>query len=386
MIETVGIVGGGLMGCLAALGFARRGKRVTLFERAPALMTGASRGNEGKVHRGFTYGLDRTGATGLTLLRYGLTFESALRTALGRGVEDLFLHRRQYYAVHRDSSLPDDGVAGHMGALRDALARRGEPAAVRRLDRRERQALFADAIRDVWEVREESIDCNRLVDAVRAAVAAAPGIVVHHGATVACINHEPRARIIGTDGADLGSFDVVVNAAWEDMPRLERGSQGSLPEFCLRAKAGFVAVATGLPAMPVTITYGSFGDIVPHRDGRAYLSWYPSCLMGFTTAMDGAAAWYADRVRRFDFDAAYTRARAAFEALIPGLRFAAIPDERRFGPILAVAQSDIPDPQSRLHQRTLFGFHRRGAVIAVDTGKLTCAPRLAEELVELVCD
>ena len=47
-----------------------------------------------------------------------------------------------------------------------------------------------------------------------------------------------------------------------------------------------------------------------------------------------------------------------------------------------MARTDIPDRNSRLHVLTHFGFHRRGKVIAIDTGKLTCGPQLALELMD----
>ena len=385
MVARVGIVGGGIMGCLAALAFAQRGKRAVIFERCPQLMSRASQGNEGKIHLGFTYGLDETGATRDVMLRYGQKFESALKQLIEIDSDRLFLHRRQHYAVHQQSMLGDDGIAAHMRALGNALdSSTGGATSVRRLSTDERYGLFSDIIRDAYEVSESSIDCDTLVPGIRAAVAANPDIEVQTGAHIERIDgDEHRPTVIGANGNSLGRFDLVINAAWEGMPKLEHLAGSPMPDYCLRAKVGFIAsVPEGLPPMPVTVIYGSFGDVVPRSGETAYMSWYPSCLMGFTTDLDGAHEWYEKVVAEFDFDAAYASSCAAFSTLFPGFRPAKTPLRVVGGPILAVARTDIPDHNSRLHVRTHFGFHRRGKVIAIDTGKLTCGPQLALELMD----
>lgn len=375
------------MGCLTALGMAEVGWRVVLFERKLRLMDGASRGNEGKVHLGFTYGLDRTEATRSVMLDYGSRFESALARLVDVGEEQLFLHRRQHYAVHEDSALPDEGVARHMHAIAQALRERGSDWDVRQLAKSEREQAFGARIRDVWEVPEGTVDCVALGRLVDSAVRAEPRIEIRTSTAVGQISNDARPVITDPAGRPLGQFDKVVNAAWDDMPRIEGAAGAAVPEYCLRAKAGFIARMTGgEPKMPLTTVYGSFGDVVPQGDGSCYISWYPSCLMGFTTGYEDGHGWYDRLVESFDFTSAYRGSLAAFADLIPG--FSALPDpERRLGgPILAVAVTDIPDLDSKLHQRTMFGFHVRGNVVAVDTGKLTCGPGLALELRDLLLE
>lgn len=388
MARTIGVVGGGLMGCLAALSFSRRGDRVVLFERLDRLMASASRGNEGKVHLGFTYGLDATGRTQRLMHRYGSGFRPALEQLLDRDLSGLFLHERQHYAVHRNSALPEAEVDAHM-AMIGALPRRGAAAArtakgepvVRKLGRDEIAERFSDAIVAAYDVAELNLDCPALVRMIRDAVESAPGIEVRTGTRVASIGEADRPEVADASGTVLGAFDLVVNAAWDGMPALERRSGVALTGLCLRGKAGFIAsVPQGLPDRPVTIVYGSFGDIVPLAGGLAYLSWYPSCLMGFSLDVDQGVDWYDGVAAGFDFQAAYEQACAAFGALMPAMRFGDEPVECRAGPILASARSDISDPASGLHRRTNFGISRRGRIYAINTGKLTCAPVLAEEL------
>jgi hypothetical protein len=322
------------------------------------------------------------------MFRYGSTFEDTLTRITGQSDDRLFLNRRQYYAVHRDSSLKGDGVAEHMQALgamlQDVGSPGGEPT-VRRLGQSEKDAQFSDLIEEVWEVAEGTVDCHVLGQLVRAAVAAEPRIEVHHNVTVGSISSDETPSICDGEGRRLGTFTAVVNAAWDGMPLLEQVAGAPMPDYCLRAKAGFITRMTGgAPPVPVTTVYGSFGDVVPQADNLAYLSWYPACLMGFTTEIALGADWYESLRQQFDFEGALARSIAAFAQMMPGFAAEPVPERLLGGPILAVAVTDIPDPNSKLHRRNMFGFHRRGNVVAVDTGKLTCGPGLALELAEMI--
>ena len=76
----VAILGAGIMGATTALLLSRRGVRVTLYDQAPAPMTGASRWNEGKIHLGYLYAGDPSGNTADKLMPGGIAFKG---TAIG---------------------------------------------------------------------------------------------------------------------------------------------------------------------------------------------------------------------------------------------------------------------------------------------------------------
>lgn len=54
----VAVVGGGLFGATAAVELARSGANVTLYERHDDLLMGATRANQGRIHRGYHYPRD----------------------------------------------------------------------------------------------------------------------------------------------------------------------------------------------------------------------------------------------------------------------------------------------------------------------------------------
>lgn len=382
MAREVGIVGGGLVGCLAALRLARRGVKVTIFERRERLLLGASRNNEGKVHLGYTYGLDPTGATRELMFDHGLAFEPLLIEQLGEAASRAIIGRRQHYLVHRDSALGPDRVDAHMAAI---AALHNDPAsAVRRLADAEVRATYSDLVVAVYDVDEPSVECAILCDIVADAVAAEPNVAIQTGIVVDAIDDAGRPDV-RADGGSAGRFDAVINAAWDGMPAIERRAGAMTHELLIRAKVGFVTtLAAGRLEQAVTIVYGAYGDMVPLGAGRFYLSWYPEALMGMTTDVSEGTGWFERIARGFDFAECYRRSRAGLEAFVPGLAFADAPLETRAGAILAAAKSDIVDPESDLHKRTRIGIFQRGNVFAVDTGKFTAAPTFAKNLAELI--
>jgi glycine/D-amino acid oxidase-like deaminating enzyme len=392
--KAIAIVGAGLMGCLAAVAVARRGHHVVLIERSPRIISGASRNNEGKIHLGFTYGLDADGRTPEVMFRYGSRFERQFEQLVEASAGDAFLHRRGIYAMLADSLLPLPGAERHVArieALHEAHLQAGrlslseQGPLVRRLAAAELGARFGPRVVAAFDVAEPSVDCDRLCALAEAALRGNPRIEVVTGVEATSIEGEGQPEVAALDGRSLGRFDIVINAAWDGMPSLERRSRrGILGSLCLRGKAGFHAVVERGPAdVPVCFAWGSFGDVVPRPAGRAYLSWYPACRMGFTNELEAGPRWFDELSAGFDYMRAYRESRTAFAELLPGLSFAAEPEEIRAGAILAEAVSDIDDPHSGLHRRTGFGIAMHGNVLSVNTGKLTCAPGLALELADM---
>jgi glycine/D-amino acid oxidase-like deaminating enzyme len=70
----VGVLGGGLQGCCAALALADRAANVTLFDKNDALLSRAAVANEGKIHLGYMYAGDPTLSTAKTMMAGALAF------------------------------------------------------------------------------------------------------------------------------------------------------------------------------------------------------------------------------------------------------------------------------------------------------------------------
>jgi hypothetical protein len=135
-----------------------------------------------------------------------------------------------------------------------------------------------------------------------------------------------------------------------------------------------------------TLMCGRFGDVVNFGGGRAYFSWYPACLRGWSTDVEVPAAW--DAISRGHPDAVeagdiVARSLEAFDTVIPGLGGCRI-DSVSAGVIFAWGRTDIDDPASELHRRDEIGPAAFDGYITVNTGKLTTAPLFAQRIVQLL--
>src|SRR5436189_6009708 len=97
----VGVLGGGLQGCCAALALAERAVKVTLFDRNDVLLSRAAVANEGKIHLGYMYAGDPTLATAKTMMAGALSFAPFLERHLRQPAESVSFSVPATYVVHR---------------------------------------------------------------------------------------------------------------------------------------------------------------------------------------------------------------------------------------------------------------------------------------------
>ena len=378
MSGTVAVIGGGIQGTLCALACSAAGWRVTLFERKSKLWQGASANNEGKIHLGFTYGLDRSGETQARLAELGRRFEDTLAAILGTLPAGIVVARRVIYARHVLSALEAEATEAHLESTAGMI---GMAAAIRRVPLTELKALFSDQITDAWEVPETTIEPTVLGEAILARLTHQADIDIVTNADISELC--PDGTVWDVGGRRLGQFDRLLNCAWDGMARLSGDGAG----FCLRGKAGFIArVRSPGPALPVTFCFGPFGDIVPLGGDRCYVSWYPACLMGFTTDLSAGSRWFDHLAAGFDFAAAYRLTRRRLAELTRGFELDEQYERVRAGPILAAGSTYIYDLESRLHRRTAIGLDAHGRIATINPGKLTTAPWWANEAARWIKD
>ena len=386
------------MGASTALLMARRGADVTLFEAAPAPMTGASRWNEGKIHLGHLYAADPSLATARRVLAGGLAFPRLLRMLIDTPLDDAVTPADDVYAVHRDSIVAADAAAAYLDAV-TALARQHPEArayftdlrhaAVRRLSPVE-LARDHDPSRVVaaFAVPERSIDTRRVADRIVGALHAQSGLALRLGTRVDAVGRDTDAgRLhVSTSAGREGPFDLVVNALWQGRLAIDATLGLAVPpERSHRYRLSVFARADGPVELPSTVVAtGPFGDVKHYGGGRLYLSWYPA---GLRAQGDGIAP---PPLPALDADA---RERIA-DATLAGLQ-AAVPAvarlrgrlvERRVegGWVYATGSGSLGDHAASLHRRDRLGLVRSGGYVSIDTGKYSVAPWLARELVREV--
>jgi len=131
-----------------------------------------------------------------------------------------------------------------------------------------------------------------------------------------------------------------------------------------------------------TFVLGSYGDLVVYPDRHTYISWYPTCMKGWCSDVTTPPEWDGPSSGNSNRQSAANIARetlAEFGKVIPGLERSKI-DIVDAGIIFSWGESDIDHLESQLHKRFDIGVHEYDGYFSIDTGKFTCAPYFAQEL------
>jgi glycine/D-amino acid oxidase-like deaminating enzyme len=391
----VAVLGAGLTGALVALELAEAGHEVMLFDRQAQPFSGASLACEGKIHLGYVYALDQSRRTAMRMLRGAAVFRPLIARWTG---EDLFhraLSEPFLYAVPRDSLLPVEAIEAHFRAI--AKAARQMPAGPApgpdgRLDWEALpravygQTFDPDHVAAVLRTEERAMDTAELSGAIRAALAAAPRVILRMGCQIDRVSAaEGGYRVEGREGdaALAESFPVVVNALWEN--RVHIDATLGLPagrDLVHRFKFGlFTRAPEKLQAVPnVTFLIGAYGDAVRFAT-NAYLSWYPVGLVSQEIGVRPGRQEHLPEDARAEEIVTGTLANLA--RLMPGAAAALRPEAADWvlkgGFITAWGKTGIEDATSELHERHDVGVFSHGDYHSIDTGKLTLAPQFATE-------
>lgn len=153
------VVGAGLFGATAAIHAARAGHDVTLYDKASEIMTGATRANQQRLHRGFHY--PRSASTVEECHAGLVSFEKEYGEAILRGGS-------QYYAIAKGSKTSADEYIRFMDGqgLGWHLADLGSPLFNHRM------------IEAAFRVTEDRIDFHKLRSIIERDLKRA-GVVVH---------------------------------------------------------------------------------------------------------------------------------------------------------------------------------------------------------------
>lgn len=376
-----------MLGALVTNGLARRGHDVVVYERRPGLFDGASAAGEGKIHLGHVYALGGM-STANVMLRAALGFDRAVDGLIGRPLDwDRLRGGRFRYVVAPESLVTPDDLVAH-GERLEELRREvvhEDPSSTylgRPLD--DCRLRPVDGMPRWFDLDERCVDVQALRRVLVDALDSAPTVTVHRGVGVVGVEQVTtgwRLELLDASGTPTAhEHPIVVNCSWEDSARLDRAAgipRSEPPNLRLRT---FVHGHVDAAPMAVTVVHGPFGDVVVHRDGRLYASWYPTGLLGFANAESAPPEWCSalDDPRR-----CAEQIEATLENLrrhVPGL-----------GPVLdatvsarvvvARGRTDIDDLDSELHVRDESGLEANDGWISARSTKLTTAPQSAAAVV-----
>lgn len=400
---TALVLGAGIQGVCAAFALRSRGYRVTLVDQAEACMTRASGRNEAKIHLGFVYANDPSFRTASLMLEACLDFDLLLESWLGRPLDWPSMRSTPFvYAVMRDSLLSFDQLCDFYERLQGAYAERlmGRSYLGERPERLWRPASAEQSrwvdhtqVADLIETAEVALDLGRFRGEMAAILEASEGIECQFGMRVESAEHRPSGfRVEGTHTSGerwRRDADILVNCLWEGRLQLdaEMGLRPPRPwvyRLKYRLLGELPARLSGLPS--ITFVLGPYGDIATYPGARTYLSWYPACLRAWSDELSPPPAWdQACKGQVPEPTAAEIagEALAALDKIVPGVGLSCI-DQVDAGVIFSWGKThiDVDDPQSELHERHAIGVHADDGYFSIDTGKFTCAPLFASQLLE----
>jgi glycine/D-amino acid oxidase-like deaminating enzyme len=383
------------MGASTALHLARRGRHVTLFDRAAEPFSGASRWNEGKIHLGFLYAADPSLRTARALLPGGLDFRPQVERLTGISLRAVTTHQGDHYLAHRDSVVGADAIGAYLrdvAQLVEASPRAPDylvDVSTCRVDRLTSSELSDLADRDAvvagYRVPEHSVDTQFVADAFVHAVREEPSIELALGQRVTGVERagaDDDEWCIVTGNERHGPYRGVVNASWEGRPAIDL-SIGHRPDVDqqFRYRVSVFAHADHELDVPCAVLgVGPFGDVKNYDGRNFYLSWYPAGLVARAegdTAPSEPELSADDRaeLRRVVFDA--LAARLPYVERID----AAVTDARvEGGWVYSQGRGRLDDPRASVHRRNRLGISNIGTYYSVDTGKYSVAPTLADHL------
>lgn len=399
----VAVLGAGLQGTCVALELATRGVAVDLYDRNDACITQAGFWNEGKIHLGFVYANDRSLRTARLMAHGALTFDRALHRWLETSIASIGVSPPFDYVMHRDSLIDQERLVAHFIQVTEyvkSIAERGTTY----LGEDARAISYRIAAND-GEIYDPAVATMVIATTERSVnTGALARMLARRVADDARINFLPRSEVRGVnrngktldvqverDGASLeDGYDQVVNCLWDGRRLLDRafGLVDDRP-WLFRLKHGVrLRLKHGTAAIPtVTIVLGSFGDVVRIDDRQIYLSWYPACLAGISREIvpppwprqpTGAAAQRIVAESLAGLGELMLPLRELTDDMVESVAVA--------GCIIAAAgETDIDDPNSRLHMRIDVGVCSVDGYHSVDTGKYTLAPMYALEVANRIC-
>jgi glycine/D-amino acid oxidase-like deaminating enzyme len=353
------VVGCGIFGAEVALRAAESGYEVTVFERAPAILSGASRNNQNRLHLGFHYPRDLE--TGRQSIRGYRRFVERYPHCVDEGF-------RNAYFIADEGSLttPEQFLA--------FCERLGMPYRPIRAD--EFPMEVTNAATGVL-CGEGVYDCGLLRDTIAGRLAAS-GVDVRLATEVASLRERGDGVLVTTGDGRPERFDAVANCAYADINRLT-AQLGHVVQEREYEYTVVPIVRANLPRAGMAVLDGPFMTLLPHGKGDEFLLYHVvNTVVARTESRQLDPRWRQPATSPFagaDRDAFFEAMREACATFVPGLRDATMVGCLE-GPRMVLARNHATDARPSL--LTSYGprYH------TVFSGKIDHCVWIADELVE----
>ncbi|MCY7359521.1 MAG: FAD-binding oxidoreductase [Rudanella sp.] len=399
MRERVLILGAGIQGISCALSLSAKGYAVTLIDKDEEPFSGTSFRNEGKIHLGFVYANDHSFQTSALMLEGAMNFGLLVENWVGRPVNWSSLRSSPFqYAVHQQSMVSEAALLSHYQTLQNAYETYRNagfhyvgscPQKLWASPQVVNSPINPSIIQSIIPTEEIAINLKRLRQLLRHAlkrrgVQFLGNRVVHsveRSSFGFCVK---GSQADGTDWRAEGG--LVVNCLWASRLAVD-ATLGIMPLRPWVYRLKFRMLGQLPPELATmqsyTVALGPFGDIVTYQNDLTYVSWYPSCMRGWSDALQPPAEWEPFcREEQVLTDHPWVQdALGELNELIPGMNQFQI-QHLSAGVIFSWGETDIDQPESLLHQRNQIGIEAFDGYFSINTGKLTTAPLFAHQLAQ----
>lgn len=254
---NIAVIGGGVFGVMTAIRLAEAGQTVSVFERLPGLMQGASV-NANRLHMGFHY--PRDAETARQCLRGARAFREDFGDAIISGVSNAYFIAREASLTSSDDYLAHCDRLGLRYRIIDPDTFQPPVTNVALGMMTDEGIYTADVLRELMVARLQRSGARILVD--------------HDVLDI---------RRTGTRGIELSSrqagttnFDAVVNCAYADINRLT-AQMGHRIETRQYEYAAVPVIEVDWPQLvSITVIDGAFMSLLPFGERGRYLLYHVS--------------------------------------------------------------------------------------------------------------
>lgn len=426
--KTIGILGGGIMGSCLALELAQRNYNVDLYDIASLPMTAASLHNEGKLHLGFVYANDPTAETHRLMIKGSLSFSHILKKLTGYDPASFNPSKPFYYFIPNDSQLNIETIQKHFERVENTIKQiawdadqhylglKFDSYFERNSTEKHAQLFSQSTTSGSFNTEERSVSTIAVAQILRRSIVENNRINFYGNTQVIaakrCSSGDVEVELKCNGKIKKKKYCSAVNCLWDDKLRVDQTAGINTGESWIMRYKAMISIDVQQPLdveIPsATGILGSYGDIVNHHNGSYYLSWYPLCKRAQTLDNNGRELHdlvhkhkIANELKKIiaknqslaDFVSTLTHKRfinnninemAAFVPSISALLKHKKNCKLTGGVIIAKGATDIDDPKSYLHQRSVIGPTPYGSYLTIDTGKYCTAPMFAIEAADII--
>ncbi len=383
--KKVVILGGGFQACCIALMLQKYNYDITIIEQCTDIMNRASMNQEGKIHLGFIYSMDKSLRTGRNLLRDALHFSNYIEYLLGEKIDwDTVKSSKFNYLVPYQSLLTGRELNNYFEKLQNLyvgwlntdlnLSYLGErPQNLFHQHSSLPSHVDPEFFKHSFATEEVSISQLFLKNKIKPVLDAR--LLLNE--KVLQIKRAQQGFKIKTDKGDYQA-DLLFNCTWENQTVFDQQMGIDIgTDHNLRLKFAIVSkTIEELKSIPsCTIVNGPFGDYVNHA-GYMYFSWYPQSMREMIVNRTPPEKWNALCRGEIDENLKEELIRdhqAIFQQLF--LTPFQFHDPQIVGGIIvAKGDKDIKYAASRLHMRDETPITHQDGYFSVSTNKFTSAP------------